>query len=126
MSLTRLVSGRLRVATFSTFTPLIASGIFYAANGENHIDYIDALFNCLSACVVCGLATVDLSALTGFQQALLFFLMSIGNPVSPHISFVMKLRLLKASNDCLGSCVVGHCVHTEVRCRRPLFTSLLV
>lgn len=87
MSLTRLVSGRLRVATFSTFTPLIASGIFYAANGENHIDYIDALFNCLSACIVCGLATVDLSALTGFQQALLFFLMSIGNPVSPHIIF---------------------------------------
>lgn len=27
----------------------IASGIFYASNGEIHIDYIDCLFNCVSA-----------------------------------------------------------------------------
>lgn len=76
----------------STFVPLITSGIFYAANGENHIDYIDALFNCISACVVCGLASVDLSSLTGFQQALLFFLMSIGNPVS--VIIVSKLSFM--------------------------------
>ena len=66
----------------STFTPLIFSGIFYAVNGEFHISYIDCLFNCVSAMTVCGLATVDLSTLTGFQQALLFIQMCLGSPVS--------------------------------------------
>jgi hypothetical protein len=42
----------------STFTPLIFSAIFYASNGDYHISYIDALFNCVSAMTVCGLATV--------------------------------------------------------------------
>jgi hypothetical protein len=65
----------------STFTPLIFSGIFYASNGRYKISYIDSLFNCVSAMTVCGLATINLSSLTGFQQALLFFLMCIGNPV---------------------------------------------
>ena len=27
----------------------IASGVFYASNGEFHIPYIDCLFNCVSA-----------------------------------------------------------------------------
>ncbi|TFY57734.1 hypothetical protein EVG20_g8425 [Dentipellis fragilis] len=60
---------------FFTFTPLIFSGIFYASNGANHIAYIDALFNCVSAMTVCGLATVDLSGLTAWQQVLLFIQM---------------------------------------------------
>jgi hypothetical protein len=30
---------------------------------------------------VCGLATVDLSSLTGWQQAILFLQMCLGNPV---------------------------------------------
>ncbi|KAJ2981595.1 hypothetical protein NUW54_g10849 [Trametes sanguinea] len=64
-----------------TFTPLIFSGIFYASNGEFHIDYIDCLFNCVSAMTVCGLASVDLSSLTSFQQALLFIQMCLGSPV---------------------------------------------
>ncbi|KAH8115409.1 cation transport protein-domain-containing protein [Phellopilus nigrolimitatus] len=72
---------------FFTFTPLIFSGIFYAANGEIHISYIDALFNCASAAFVCGLASVDLSSLTGFQQGLLFFQACIGSPVV--VSWVM-------------------------------------
>ena len=67
--------------TSSTFSPLIFSAIFYAANGRNHISYIDSLYNCVSATTVCGLASVDLSALTGFQQALLFIQSSLGNPV---------------------------------------------
>jgi len=29
---------------FFLLTPCIVAGIFYASNGENHIDYIDALF----------------------------------------------------------------------------------
>ncbi|KAI0776245.1 cation transport protein-domain-containing protein [Trametes elegans] len=66
---------------FFTFTPLIFSGIFYAGNGEFHIDYIDCLFNCVSAMTVCGLASVDLSSLTPFQQALLFIQMCLGSPV---------------------------------------------
>ncbi|KAI5119163.1 hypothetical protein M0805_008646 [Coniferiporia weirii] len=72
---------------FFTFTPLIFSAIFYASNGEIHISYIDSLFNCVSAMVVCGLASVDLSSLTGFQQALLFVQSCIGNPVV--VSWVM-------------------------------------
>ncbi|EIW54439.1 TrkH-domain-containing protein [Trametes versicolor FP-101664 SS1] len=66
---------------FFTFTPLIFSGIFYAANGQYHVDYIDCLYNCVSAITVCGLATVDLSGLTPFQQALLFIQMCLGSPV---------------------------------------------
>ncbi|KAG8695833.1 low affinity potassium transporter, partial [Ceratobasidium sp. 394] len=72
---------RLHVLVF-TFTPLICAAIFYAANGLYPVSFIDALFNCVSAMTVTGLATVDLSQLTGFQQALLFFQMCIGNPVA--------------------------------------------
>ncbi|KAI0282873.1 cation transport protein-domain-containing protein [Russula aff. rugulosa BPL654] len=71
---------RLHILYF-TFTPLIFSGIFYASNGRFHIAYIDALFNSVSAMAVCGLASVDLSSLTGWQQAILFIQMCIGNPV---------------------------------------------
>ncbi|KAH9855968.1 cation transport protein-domain-containing protein [Lenzites betulinus] len=66
---------------FFTFTPLLFSGLFYAGNGQYHIDYIDCLYNCVSAMTVCGLATVDLSSLTAFQQALLFIQMCLGSPV---------------------------------------------
>lgn len=66
---------------YSTFTPLIFSGIFYAANGATHVPYIDALFVCFSAGTICGLASIDLSSLTGFQQAVLFVQAAIGNPV---------------------------------------------
>ncbi|CAE7230532.1 unnamed protein product [Rhizoctonia solani] len=71
---------RLHVLFF-TFTPLISAAIFYAANGLYPVSFIDALFNCVSAMTVTGLATVDLSQLTGFQQAIIFILMSIGNPI---------------------------------------------
>jgi hypothetical protein len=66
----------------STVTPLVFSGIFYASNGRYHIPYIDAFFNCFSSMCVCGLATVNLSSLTGWQQAILFIQMCIGNTVS--------------------------------------------
>ncbi|KAF8911487.1 cation transport protein-domain-containing protein [Gymnopilus junonius] len=66
---------------FFTITPLTFSGIFYASNGRYKISYVDSLFNCVSAMMVCGLATINLSQLTGFQQALLFVLMCIGSPV---------------------------------------------
>ncbi|KAF8967965.1 cation transport protein-domain-containing protein [Flammula alnicola] len=66
---------------FFTFTPLIFSGIFYASNGRYRISYVDSLYNCVSAMTVCGLATINLSSLTPFQQTQLFFLMCVGNPV---------------------------------------------
>ncbi len=66
-----------------TQTPLIFSGIMYGTStGGFNISYIDCLFNCMSAMTVCGLATIDLSTLTAFQQALLFIQMIIGSPVS--------------------------------------------
>ncbi|VDC02697.1 unnamed protein product [Peniophora sp. CBMAI 1063] len=71
---------RLHILYF-IFTPLIFSAIFYASNGETHISYIDSLYNCVSAMVVCGLATVDLSSLTSWQQVILFIQMCIGNPI---------------------------------------------
>ncbi|KAI9441617.1 cation transport protein-domain-containing protein, partial [Lactarius indigo] len=71
---------RLHILYF-TFTPLIFSGIFYASNGRFHIAYIDALFNSVSAMAVCGLASVDLSSLTAWQQTILFVQMCLGNPV---------------------------------------------
>lgn len=52
--------------------PLIASGVFYASNGENHIAYIDALFMCVSASTVTGLNSVLLASLTTWQQVILF------------------------------------------------------
>ncbi|TBU40177.1 cation transport protein-domain-containing protein [Dichomitus squalens] len=66
---------------FFTFTPLVFSSILYAANTDFHVSYVDCLFNCVSAMTVCGLATVDLSGLTGLQQALLFIQMCLGSPV---------------------------------------------
>ena len=69
------------ISLVSTCTPLIFSGVFYASNGLFHIAYIDALFNCVSAMAVCGLASVDLSSLTGWQQVILFLQLCLGNPV---------------------------------------------
>ncbi|KAJ3519413.1 hypothetical protein NM688_g9303 [Phlebia brevispora] len=63
------------------------SWIFYASNGEFHISYIDSLYNSVSAVTVCGLATVDLSSLTPWQQVILFIQMCVGSPVV--VSWVM-------------------------------------
>lgn len=62
--------------------PLIFSGIFYACNTEYHIKYIDCLFLCVSSMCVTGLATVDLSSLSTFQQFMMYFQMLIGSLVS--------------------------------------------
>ncbi|KAE9400631.1 hypothetical protein BT96DRAFT_965214 [Gymnopus androsaceus JB14] len=72
---------------FFAFTPLIFSGIFYASNGRYKISYVDSLFNCVSAMTVCGLATVNMSSLTPWQQVLLFIQMCLGSPVL--VSWVM-------------------------------------
>ncbi|KAF8552943.1 TrkH-domain-containing protein [Imleria badia] len=66
---------------FFTFTPLVCSVILYASNGRYPIAYIDALYNSVSAVTVCGLATVNMSPLTPWQQVLLFIQMCVGSPV---------------------------------------------
>ncbi|KAG5646890.1 hypothetical protein DXG03_001966 [Asterophora parasitica] len=61
---------RIHLSAF-VIIPLILSGIFYASNGQYHVRYIDSLFLCYSAMTGTGLATLNLSNITGFQQAFL-------------------------------------------------------
>ncbi|KZT21063.1 hypothetical protein NEOLEDRAFT_1139908 [Neolentinus lepideus HHB14362 ss-1] len=77
---------RIHLVVF-TFTPIIFSVILYGSNGKYPISYIDALYNSVSAMTVCGLATVDLSQLTAWQQVILFIQMCLGSPVL--VSWVM-------------------------------------
>jgi len=72
---------RIHLVTF-TLVPFIFSGIMYACNTEYHIQYIDCLFCCVSAMTVTGLATIDLSQLSGWQQTILFIQMCMGSIVS--------------------------------------------
>ncbi|ORX40999.1 cation transport protein-domain-containing protein [Kockovaella imperatae] len=77
---------RVHVIYF-TITPLVFSAILWASATDGFtIEYIDSLFICMSAMTVTGLATINLSTLSGFQQTLLLILMLIGNP--PVISLV--------------------------------------
>lgn len=55
----------------------------YGTSTEYHIPYIDCLFICMSAMTVTGLATINLSTLSAFQQTLLFVQMVIGSLVGP-------------------------------------------
>ncbi|KAF7782717.1 hypothetical protein Agabi119p4_2093 [Agaricus bisporus var. burnettii] len=66
---------------YITVTPIVLAAILYAANGRYHITYVDALYNSYSAMTNCGLATVNLSSMTAFQQVLLLVQMNIGNIV---------------------------------------------
>ncbi|KDN49926.1 TrkH-domain-containing protein [Tilletiaria anomala UBC 951] len=77
---------------FFVFTPLILSGIFYAANGAVHIKYIDCLFCVVSAITVTGLATVNISNCTAFQQAILFLAMVLGNLTTVSLTMVWVRR----------------------------------
>lgn len=67
---------RIHLAAF-TFIPLVFAGIFYASNGEYHVNFLDSMFLCYSAMTVTGLSTVDLSTTTKGQQFILYFLMAI-------------------------------------------------
>lgn len=103
----------------STFTPLVFSGILYACNGRYHIAYIDCLFLCVTSMTVCGLATVDLSSLTPFQQFLLFAQMCLGSPVCTHRSFDHQYP-----HSVIGGCLLGHGLHPEVRALGAVSVSL--
>ncbi|KIJ40257.1 hypothetical protein M422DRAFT_32310 [Sphaerobolus stellatus SS14] len=65
--------------TCFTLIPLIASGVFYACNGQFRVNYIDSLFLCYSAMTVTGLSTINLSTTTAWQQVILYLLMGIGD-----------------------------------------------
>ncbi|KIY66946.1 TrkH-domain-containing protein [Cylindrobasidium torrendii FP15055 ss-10] len=79
---------RVHLTAF-TFIPLIASGIFYASNGRFQISYVDSLFLCYSAMTVTGLATINLSTTTAWQQVILYILMILGDITT--VSWVMVL-----------------------------------
>ncbi|KAG8932610.1 low affinity potassium transporter [Tulasnella sp. 418] len=65
------------------FVPLLFSIIFWASNADDYkVSFIDSLFLCVSSMTVTGLATIDLSPLTTWQQVVLFILMSLGHPVA--------------------------------------------
>lgn len=71
----------MNIKADSKQTPLVVSAIIYASNTVNHIEYIDCLFLAVSAATTTGLATVDLSTLNAFQQALLMALFVCGSMV---------------------------------------------
>ncbi|CAD6984651.1 unnamed protein product [Tilletia controversa] len=97
--------------TVFTLTPVIAAAIFYAANGAVHISFIDALFVCTSAMTVTGLVSFNISTATVFQQAILFFLMCIGNISAVSVTMVwIRRHFFRARFD--------HIVKTSVTARR--------
>ncbi|KAL7422889.1 hypothetical protein Q5752_002186 [Cryptotrichosporon argae] len=82
---------RLHVIVF-TVVPLVFSGIMYASNTKYRIAYIDCLFMCTSAMTVTGLATINLSTLSPWQQVILFLQMLIGSVVFVSIIMVVVRR----------------------------------
>lgn len=79
------------------FTILLSSIIVYGSttNGNSsnaqdqfNLRYIDALFLCASAMTNSGLNVVNLGTITGFQQAVLFILIPLGNVMFVSMSTV--------------------------------------
>ncbi|KAI0365314.1 TrkH-domain-containing protein [Pilatotrama ljubarskyi] len=69
---------RLHLLAF-IFVPLFGAIILWACNGEFHIDFVDALYICISGATGTGLVTADLSSFTVWQQVILVVLELIGN-----------------------------------------------
>lgn len=82
---------RLHLTAF-VIIPLILSSVFYACNGRFQISFIDSLFLCYSAMTGTGLATVNLSTLTAFQQAVLWVLMGLGTTTSTSWTMALVRR----------------------------------
>lgn len=59
---------------------------------EFRLSYIDALYLCASAMTATGLNVIDLSSLTGFQQAVLLILIPMGNVMVVSTSMVYIRR----------------------------------
>ncbi|KAI0767347.1 TrkH-domain-containing protein [Fomes fomentarius] len=59
--------------------PLLGATVFWASNGQYPVEFIDALYVCVSGATGTGLITVDLSSLTVWQQVIIVILEIIGN-----------------------------------------------
>ena len=75
----------------SILVPIIAAVILSASSGKFSVNYVDALFLCISGMTSTGLSTVDLSTLTPWQQVILLFVSLVGSPVCPIIFLVVSL-----------------------------------
>ena len=91
---------RLHLSYF-VFVILLSSVIVYGSgvNGNSndeeasfYLTYVDALFLCTSAMTSTGLNTVNLGAITTFQQSVLFILIFMGNVVTISIVTVAIRR----------------------------------
>jgi len=65
----------------SILIPIVSAGVLVASNGRFDINYIDALFVCVSGMTGTGLATIDLSSLTAWQQVIIVLVSLVGSPV---------------------------------------------
>ncbi|KZT50397.1 hypothetical protein CALCODRAFT_461759 [Calocera cornea HHB12733] len=77
---------RIHVLYF-TLMPIVMACIIYAVNGQYHVEFVDALFCSYSAITTTGLATINISSATPFQQFLLMAQMFLGGLVT--VSWVM-------------------------------------
>jgi hypothetical protein len=74
-------------------TCLLFSVIFYGSSTPHYsISYTDSLFLVISAMTEAGLNTVNLSAMTTFQQVLLWILIVIGSAIFVSISTVLTRK----------------------------------
>ncbi|OAQ99042.1 hypothetical protein LLEC1_04592 [Akanthomyces lecanii] len=95
---------------------LLASGVFWASNDPRGrvVGYVDGLFVVVSAMTEAGLNTVELSAMTTWQQAMLLLLIVAGSTIWVSIwtvvarRFVFYRRLVRAQRRCrLETCSAG-------------------
>ncbi|KAI5263624.1 TrkH-domain-containing protein [Aureobasidium subglaciale] len=73
------------------FTCLLTAVVFWGSSTATHVDFIDALFLCVSAMTEAGLNTVNLSELNTWQQIMLFGLIFIGSAIFVS-NFVLQVR----------------------------------
>ncbi|KAH9030360.1 TrkH-domain-containing protein [Lactarius pseudohatsudake] len=71
---------RIHLAVF-TLVPIVSASVLVASNGRFYINYTDALFVCVSGMTGTGLATIDLSSLTAWQQVIIVLVSLVGSPV---------------------------------------------
>ncbi|KAH8982179.1 cation transport protein-domain-containing protein [Lactarius hatsudake] len=71
---------RIHLALFMLL-PIVSAGVLVASNGRFYINYTDALFVCVSGMTGTGLATIDLSSLTAWQQVIIVLVSLVGSPV---------------------------------------------
>ncbi|KAI9730396.1 MAG: hypothetical protein M1834_005906 [Cirrosporium novae-zelandiae] len=80
----------------------LASVIFWGSSKPAHsIDYTDSLFLVVSAMTEAGLNTVNLSAVTTFQQVILFLLIMLGSAIFVS-AFVVRVRRMAFENRFQG------------------------